>query len=232
MKAAAVALLSVHCLFAFGAPATAGSGPAPVRTTRIVAGLSHPTFVTHAPADTARLFVLEKRGAVRIVDLASGELLAAPFLDIDDKVLGGANTFDEQGLLGIAFHPDYATSGCFFVYYTAVDGTDTIERYSVSASDPNVADASSGLVALSWPDPFSNHNGGWMDFGPDGSLYVSVGDGGSSNDPGNRAQTLEDMKLGKILRIAPDVTDRVPPHYAIPSGNPFIDQPGDDEIWH
>ncbi|MDZ4753456.1 MAG: PQQ-dependent sugar dehydrogenase [Phycisphaerae bacterium] len=207
----------------------AGDVPA-VRTKRIVTGLSYPTFVTHAPGDTTRLFVLEKKGVIKIIDLATNTVLATPFLNIDPIVVGGASVNDEQGLLGLAFHPDYATNGYFFVYYTA-SGTNfnTVARFKVS-SDPNIAEPT-GLTVIAWSDPFSNHNGGWIDFGPDGYLYIASGDGGSGNDPGNRAQTITNMKLGKMLRIIPDVTDSVAPHYTNPTDNPFVGEIGDDEIW-
>jgi glucose/arabinose dehydrogenase len=199
-----------------------------VKTKRIATGFNYPTYVTHAPGDTARLFVLEKRGIIKIIDLATNTVLATPFLNIDAAVTGGASVNDEQGLLGLAFHPNYDTNGYFFVYYTTAT-TNLVARYQVS-SDPNVA-LTAGLTVISWSDPFSNHNGGWMDFGPDGYLYIATGDGGNANDPGNRAQTIVNQKLGKMLRINPDVVDATPPHYTNPSDNPFVGITGDDEIW-
>jgi glucose/arabinose dehydrogenase len=226
------ALAATIAAFAFG-PVALGGDPAPVRTKRIVTGLNYPTYVTHAPGDTSRLFVLEKRGVIRIIDLATNTLLATNFLNIDPIVQGGASVNDEQGLLGLAFHPDYANNGYFFVYYTATaGGGDTVvARYKVS-SNPNVADGTSGLTILTFDQPFSNHNGGWMDFGPDGALYIATGDGGSANDPGNRAQTIVNQKLGKMLRIIPDIVDATPPHYTVPATNPFVGITGDDEILH
>ncbi len=223
-----LATIATVAALGIGSVAFAG-GAAPVRTKRIANGLNYPTFVTHAPGDTSRLFVLEKRGVIKIIDLATNTVLATPFLNIDPIVTGGASVNDEQGLLGIAFHPNYSKNGYFFVYYTNAT-QDVVARYQVSA-DPNVADAASGLVIMSWTDPFTNHNGGWMDFGPDGYLYIAVGDGGSANDPGNRAQTITNMKLGKMHRIIPDVADSVPPHYTVPADNPFVGTTGDDEIW-
>ncbi len=200
-----------------------------VRTTRIIStGLVYPTYVTHAPGDASRLFVLEKAGRIRIVDLATNTLLPASFLDIDALVAGGTSTNDEQGLLGLAFDPDYANNGQFYVYYTG-SGTNVVRRYNVSAN-PNVANSASGVTMMSWSDPFSNHNGGWMDFGPDGNLYIGTGDGGSGNDPGNRAQTIINMKLGKMLRIKPSVGGAAP-YYTVPASNPFVGIDGDDEIW-
>jgi glucose/arabinose dehydrogenase len=219
---------------AVGVASTAWAGVPAVRTKRVASGLNFPTYVTHAPGDTSRLFILEKRGVIKILDLATNTVLATPFLNIDPLVVGGASVSDEQGLLGLAFHPDYATNGYFFVYYTATAGAgDTvIARYRVSTSNPNVADPATALTILTFDQPFANHNGGWIDFGPDGALYIATGDGGSANDPGNRAQTIVNQRLGKMLRIIPDVVDSVLPHYTVPANNPFVGITGDDEILH
>jgi glucose/arabinose dehydrogenase len=200
-----------------------------IDTKRIIStGLVFPTFITHAPGDDTRLFVLEKAGRIRIVNLATNTLLATSFLDIDPLVTGGASVSDEQGLLGLAFDPDYATNGQFYVYYTG-SGTNNVARYTVSAN-PNVANTA-GVIMMTWTDPFSNHNGGWMDFGPDGNLYISTGDGGSANDPGNRAQNLTD-RLGKIHRIKPTVGG-ASPYYTVPASNPFVGgaTTADDTVW-
>jgi glucose/arabinose dehydrogenase len=143
-------------------------------------------------------------------------------------VTGGASVSDEQGLLGLAFDPDYATNGQFYVYYTG-SGTNNVARYTVSAN-PNVANTT-GVIMMTWTDPFTNHNGGWMDFGPDGNLYISTGDGGSANDPGNRAQNLTDRN-GKIHRIKPTVGG-ASPFYTVPASNPFIGgaSTADDTVW-
>ena len=200
-----------------------------IDTKRIIStGLVFPTFITHAPGDDTRLFVLEKAGRIRIVNLATNTLLATSFLDIDPLVTGGASVSDEQGLLGLAFDPDYATNGQFYVYYTG-SGTNNVARYTVSAN-PNVANTT-GVIMMTWTDPFTNHNGGWMDFGPDGNLYISTGDGGSANDPGNRAQNLTDRN-GKIHRIKPTVGG-ASPFYTVPASNPFIGgaSTADDTVW-
>ena len=200
-----------------------------IDTKRIIStGLVFPTFITHAPGDDTRLFVLEKAGRIRIVNLATNTLLATSFLDIDPLVSGGASVSDEQGLLGLAFDPDYATNGQFYVYYTG-SGTNNVARYTVSAN-PNVANTT-GVIMMTWTDPFTNHNGGWMDFGPDGNLYISTGDGGSANDPGNRAQNLTDRN-GKIHRIKPTVGG-ASPFYTVPASNPFIGgaSTADDTVW-
>ncbi len=202
----------------------------PLKSTRIVqSGLVYPTFITHAPGDASRLFVLEKAGRVRIVDLTTNTLLPTSFLDIDSLVTGGASVNDEQGLLGLAFDPDYATNGQFYVYFTSPTN-DVLARYKVSTSNPNVADPASGVTLMSWSDPFTNHNGGWIGFGPDNNLYMAVGDGGSANDPGNRAQTITSMRLGKMHRIKPTVGGTTP-YYTVPASNPFVGVAGDDEIW-
>ncbi|MFM7134937.1 MAG: PQQ-dependent sugar dehydrogenase [Planctomycetota bacterium] len=194
-------------------------------------GLVYPTYVTHAPGDTSRLFVLEKAGHIRIVDIstATPTLLPTSFLDIDAIVTGGASTSDEQGLLGLAFDPNYATNGQFYVYYTGTS-TNNLARYTVSAKNPNVANPT-GVVMMTWSDPYTNHNGGWIDFGPDGNLYMAVGDGGSANDPGNNAQTLT-SRLGKMHRIKPSVGGTAP-YYTIPAGNTFAGgaTTADDTVW-
>ena len=207
----------------FGAAAAASAQPL-LTTTRVAAGLNLPTWVGSPPGDTERLFVLEQTTAkIRIVLLASGQILAAPFLDLGPLVTGSGG---EQGLLGMAFHPDYASNGTFFVNYSDNSGDTVIARFQVSA-DPNRADPASRQVVLAIDQPFANHNGGNLDFGPDGYLYIGMGDGGSANDPGNRAQNPGTL-LGKMLRI--DVDHGAP--YSIPPDNPFVGA-GDplDEIW-
>jgi glucose/arabinose dehydrogenase len=200
-------------------------------TKRIIAtGLTYPTCIVSAPGDSTRLFVLEKAGRIRIIDLATNTLRTTSFLDIDPLVTGGASTSDEQGLLGLAFDPNYATNGQFYVYYTGT-GTNNLARYTVSSTDPNLANSASGVVMMTWSDPFSNHNGGWLGFGPDANLYMAVGDGGSANDPGNRSQNLSD-RLGKMHRIKPTVGGSAP-YYTVPASNPFLGgaTTADDTVW-
>ena len=190
-------------------------------TVRVASGLSAPVFVISPPGDLQRVFIVEQPGRIKI--LLDGEILPAPFLDIADDVAFGG----ERGLLGLAFHPDYENNGYFFVNYTNNSGTTIISRFTVTV-DPDIADPNSETLILSIPQPFSNHNGGMLAFGPnDGYLYIGMGDGGSGGDPGNRAQDDGEL-LGKMLRI--DIDGGSP--YSIPPDNPFVG-PGDplDEIW-
>ncbi len=197
---------------------------------RVAAGLDSPLFVTSPPGDFDRLFIVEKTGQIRILDLTTGQVRPTPFLDLPDSNL---TTDGERGLLGLAFHPNYATNGLFYVNFTDINGNTVIARYQVSAGDPNLANPASALTIFTLAQPFSNHNGGWMDFGPDGFLYIASGDGGSANDPGNRAQDTGEL-LGKILRI--DVNGDAFPsdpirNYAIPPTNPFVGTGEAEEIW-
>jgi glucose/arabinose dehydrogenase len=207
--------------------AAAGAG---IAVKRVASALDRPLYVTAPPGDTGRLFIVEQHtGRIKILNLDTGAVNTTPFLDID-----GLSTGNEQGLLGLAFDPNYAANGFFYVNFTETSGTTNIRRYQVSAGNPDIADASTAALVMTYAQPFSNHNGGWLGFGPDGFLYISSGDGGSGNDPGNRAQDITDQRLGKILRI--DVNgDEFPAdaarNYAIPSSNPFVGRTGDDEIW-
>jgi glucose/arabinose dehydrogenase len=189
-------------------------------------GLERPTFLTHAFDE--RLFVTEQVGRIRIIE--NGQLLPAPFLDITDRV--GA-TGSEQGLLGLAFHPNYGTPdapgyGQFYVNYTDKMGDTHISRFSVLLDDPYTADPGSEEWYLRVDQPYPNHNGGMLAFGPDGYLYAGLGDGGSGGDPLNAGQSLTTL-LGKILRLDVDTT---PDEYAIPPDNPFVDDAeAMPEIW-
>jgi glucose/arabinose dehydrogenase len=212
----------------------AGAAGAQIHAVKLADGLARPTFVTHAPDDPSRLFFLEQHtGNVRILDLASGSVLPEPFLTVPAVTQG-----TEQGLLGLAFHPDYEENGLFFVNRTDALGVTQIERYQVSPTDPNRALATPTPI-LSIPQPQANHNGGWLGFGPDGYLYASSGDGGFANDSGlghtpliGNAQDLSDGNLlGKMLRIDVD-SDPLPGlGYAVPESNPFVGVAGDDRIW-
>ena len=190
----------------------------------VAGGLDAPLFATHAPADSSRLFILEQNQAQVLIRHAQGGPLDV-FLDLGGLVSTGG----ERGLLGLAFDPDYANNGFFYVNYTDLNGDTVVARYTVSP-DPDVADPASALVILQIPQPFSNHNGGMLTFGPDGMLYIGTGDGGSAGDPGNRAQNGLEL-LGKLLRL--DVSNSQPGSpYDIPFDNPFVGNPGFlDEIW-
>ena len=186
----------------------------------VLSGLTSPVLVTHAGDGSGRLFVVEQPGVIKV--LAAGSATPTVFLDIQDRVLDGG----ERGLLGLAFHPDYPANGRFFVNYTREgDGATVVAEYHRSAN-PNVA-LRAETPLLDVAQPFANHNGGMIAFGPDGFLYIGMGDGGSSNDPDNRAQNVNDL-LGKMLRI--DVDGATP--YAIPPDNPFAGgASGRDEIY-
>ncbi len=194
--------------------------PEPVTTM-----LTQPVYVTHAGDGSGRLFVVEKPGLIRVI--RNDQLLSAPFLDIRDRV---GSSGGEQGLLSVAFPPGYGSSRFhFYVYYTSVEnGQTVVSRFQVSA-DPDQADAASEEILLTQSQPFSNHNGGQLAFGPlDGYLYIGLGDGGSGGDPQNNAQDVG-VLLGKILRIDVESGD-VP--YGIPATNPLVDTPGArPEIW-
>ncbi len=189
--------------------------------TQFATGFTRPCDITHSGDD--RLFVVEQRGKIWILD-ANGNKLPTPFLDIDPIVGSSGN---EQGLLGLAFHPDYPNTPHFYVNYTNNDGDTRVSRFSVSTTDPNLADANSELLLLSADQPYSNHNGGGVKFGPDGFLYIGLGDGGSGGDPQNNGQKKNTF-LGKMLRI--DVDGGSP--YAVPTSNPFLnDSNYSPEIW-
>ncbi len=188
----------------------------------IASGFSAPVQVTNAGDGTHRLFVVEQTGKIRIIK--NGIVLAAPFLDLTGLVV----CCGERGLLGLAFHPNYASNGYLYVDYTrAADGATVISRYRVSGSNTDQADPASATVLLTIPQPYTNHNGGQLLFSPmDGYLYIGMGDGGSGGDPQNNAQNTGSL-LGKILRL--DVDHGSP--YSIPADNPLVGKPGNDEIW-
>lgn len=187
-------------------------------------GFSSPIGIENA--GDSRLFIVERRGIIKIVN-DEGVTNAVAFLNIDGRV---TNNGGEQGLLGLAFHPDYGTNGYFYVNYINNSGDTVVSRFSRDANDSNIADANSELILLTVDQPFSNHNGGDLAFGADGYLYIALGDGGSANDPGNRSQNLTTL-LGKMLRIDVDNTSNGN-NYAIPSDNPFFGSTtNQQEIW-
>ena len=189
----------------------------------VTSGLSAPLLVTHAGDGSNRLFVVEQTGKIRIVK--GGDLQSAAFIDLSRSVSRGG----EQGLLGLAFHPSYKSNGKLYLSYTDLSGTSIIREYRVLASNPDRVDGTSGRTLLRVKQPYENHNGGHIAFGPDGYLYIGMGDGGSGGDPGNRAQSKNTL-LGKLLRI--DVNKRTGSlPYGIPSTNPYVGRSGLDQIW-
>jgi glucose/arabinose dehydrogenase len=222
-------MLALGMATAFGVPPAWG-GATTLTTERVASGLARPVYVTHAPCDYDRVFIVEARsgstGRIRILDISQSPpvLLATPFLSINNVATG-----NEQGLLGLAFHPDYLSNGYFYVNYTrASDGATVIARYTVSGSpsSSNLANAASAFTIMTIAQPFTNHNGGWLQFGPDGYLYIALGDGGNACDPSQNAQNLN-SRLGKMLRI--DVDGGSP--FVSPLDNPFVGVAGLDEIW-
>jgi glucose/arabinose dehydrogenase len=205
-----------------GAPAQAGSLPDPgAYEWRLVAsGLRNAVGLANAGDGSGRLFALEKQGWIRI--LLDGQLMPEPFLDITDRV---GSSSSERGLLGLAFHPRYEENGFFYVNYTDLNGDTVIARFNVS-QDSERTDPGSEKRLLFVDQPFANHNGGGLAFGPDGTLYIALGDGGSGGDPQGNGQSLQ-THLGKILRIDVDGGDP----YAIPPDNPFAAGGGLPEIW-
>jgi len=195
-------------------------GAGSLRLELVESGFASPVYLASPPGDSARLFVVEQTGRIRIVQ--HGQLLPAAFLDIHSRLVSGG----EQGLLSVAFHPNYAANGFFYVNYTDLNGDTRVERYTVSVADSNLADTATHKLILFIPQPYSNHNGGLVMFGLDGMLYVGMGDGGSGGDPQNRAQHPDSL-LGKLLRIDLDHGDP----YAIPVNNPFATGGGAREIW-
>jgi glucose/arabinose dehydrogenase len=175
--------------------------------------------VTHAADGTGRLFIVEQTGGIRVGQ--DGQMLPQPFLSINGQV----SRANEQGLLGLAFHPHYAENGTFFISYTDLAGDSQIERCQVSETDPNLADSSSCVRVLTVDQPYPNHNGGGIGFGPEGYLYIGLGDGGAGGDPDDRAQNLDSL-LGKMLRL--DISGDEAP-YSVPPDNPFVGR--DDARW-
>lgn len=218
-------VLLIACLLSLGLQAQVQIGLQPFAT-----GLNAPVDI--ANAGDSRLFVVEQDGIIKIIQ-PSGIVNATAFLNIQNLT----NRSGEQGLLGLAFDPNYATSGFFYINYTNNSGNTVIARYKVSASNPNVADATSGSILLTVNQPYGNHNGGCLKFGPDGLLYIGLGDGGNGGDPQGYAQNLtvnpnnpSRVFLGKMLRLAVN-NSATAPFYTIPPTNPFIGQAGKEEIW-
>jgi hypothetical protein len=216
--------LAFTILLLGGGGAARSQPPADLTLVDLGHSFSSVLAIRNAGDGSGRLFMVQRSGTIVIVD-AGGNLLSPPFLDIASDV----DTFFEGGLLGLAFHPDYANNGYFYVYYTR-DGSPletVVERFTVSAGDPNDADESSREEIFTLPQPAGNHNGGDIHFGPDGYLYIGLGDGGSSS---STSQNLGNL-LGKMLRIDPCDTAVCAQPYTIPPSNPFVGTATLDEIW-
>jgi glucose/arabinose dehydrogenase/cytochrome c5 len=221
----------------------------PIGLEMVAEGLTSPVFLTAPDDGSGRVFIVDQVGQIRILD-ENGDLLDDPFLDVSDRMVELREEFDERGLLGLAFHPDYANNGLFYVYYSAPlredapadwNHTATISEFAVSADDPNMADADSERVMLQVDEPQFNHDGGTVAFGPDGFLYISFGDGGGANDSdvghvedwyeenaGGNGQDITDNLLGSILRIDVDNLGAADQPYGIPVDNPFAEMSGED----
>lgn len=200
----------------------AQTAPAPlISLVPFCTGLTTPTVI--ANCGDSRLFVGQKNGYIIVVN-SSGTKLSPPFLNIDNLV---GSTGNEQGLLGLCFHPNYASNGYFYVYYTDNNGNTKVSRFTRDATNPNLANAGSETTIFSLVQPFANHNGGCIQFGPDGYLYIGLGDGGGSNDPNGNGQNMQTL-LGKMIRI--DVNNGLP--YTIPPSNPYVNHVSNlKEIW-
>lgn len=200
-------------LFAFVlALVSPASAQTPFALKTVAENLEVPVFVT-APAGDPRLFIVEKTGRIRILE--HGKLADTPFLDLSDKI----STGNEQGLLGLAFHPNYASNGRFYVNYTDTNGDTRIVSYAASVADPNIVEPTSVKELLAIDQPYRNHNGGWIAFGPNGLLYIGMGDGGSGGDPHGNGQN-PDALLGKILTLDVD-NDGAPQVFASGVRNPW-----------
>jgi glucose/arabinose dehydrogenase len=221
---AAVVLVAACSPAPSARPTPAGTGVTPVASV-VVGGLSAPLDIAHAGDGTGRVFVAEQAGRIRVVK--AGALVDRPFLDIIARIRSGG----ERGLLGLAFHPDYPTDPRFFVNYTDLDGNTVISSFRVSSTDPDVGNPDSETILLRIGQPFANHNGGAVVFGPDGMLYIGTGDGGSAGDPQDNGRRLDTL-LAKILRIDVDGDGGEGGPYGIPAGNPYVGVAGArPEIW-
>ena len=220
----AVALI-VAALSAASVPRADCQGLAVDLEALVPGGLQRPVVIADPGDGSGRLFIAQQTGEILILDGTT--LLPTPFLDVSSLV----ECCGERGLLGLAFHPDYAGNGEFFIDYTRLsDGATVVARYTVSAGDPDAANPDSADVLLTVAQPRTNHNGGHLSFGPDGYLYIALGDGGGAGDPDGNGQDLTTL-LGSLLRIDVDGTDPGLA-YAIPADNPFVGDPtGRDEIW-
>ena len=211
-------------------PDGAQSQASSILATRVATDLTEPLFAGAPPGDSSRLFIVEKTGAIKILDLASAQVLPTPFLNLSGQIASDG----ERGLLGLAFDPDFANNGFFYINVSNPNGNTDVRRYHVDPATPNVADPASATPILSIDQStFSNHKGGWLGFGPDGDLYISVGDGGGGGDPLHSGQNINSL-LGKILRIdvhGDDFPSDPTHNYHVPVDNPFVGTDGADEIF-
>ena len=222
-QATAAAPLRYPSLHGDSSVTTAAPTDAKIRLSLRASGLSKPVFVTSARDATGRLFIVEQTGRIRI--WKDNQLYSTPFLSIGSQVSKGG----EQGLLGLAFHPSFKTNRKLYVNFTDLNGATVIREYKVSSTNPNVVATSTARTILKISQPYANHNGGSLAFGPDGYLYIGMGDGGSGGDPGNRAQN-KDSLLGKMLRINVNSTTSTT-NYTTPTSNPYYGVAGRNEIW-
>lgn len=226
MLAASALLATALPTFAQSAPTQ--PSPDSIAFEPVVTGLVRPLYVTHAGDGSGRLFLVEQGGKIWVIE--NDQKLDTPFLDVSNLIspeATSASGYSERGLLGLAFHPNYAENGLFFIDYTDANGNTVVARYQVS-EDPNVAEPASAVTLFTAQQPFANHNGGDIAFGPDGYLYIALGDGGSQGDPYGNAQNLGSV-LGKLLRIDVDSENGT---YSVPADNPFVDVAGAmPEIW-
>lgn len=200
------------------------------RVRRVATGFSSPLYATALPDGSGRMLIVEQGGLIRVLTPSTGAIAATPFIDVSATIASGG----ERGLLGVALAPDFQTSGVAYLYVTNTAGNIEIRRYTAPAGVRDRLDPATADVILAIPHPtYSNHNGGWIEFGPDGNLYLGTGDGGGGGDPDNNAQNTNAL-LGKLLRIDP-ARDAFPADpnrdYAIPTGNPFATSGGAPEIW-
>ncbi len=216
-----LAAIFAASVFAQGVPA-----PFTIRAQPYLSGLAQPVLIRSSKDGTKRMFVVQQRGIIKVIQ--PGSNVATDFMNIASKV---SSSGSERGLLGLTFHPQFASNSFFFVNYTRLsDGATIVARYT-AINNNTQGDPNSEFVLLTIPQPFSNHNGGMIEFGPDGNLYIGTGDGGSGNDPGARAQNINEL-LGKMLRISPSTAaNPTPPGYTNPPDNPYVGIAGADEIF-
>ena len=221
-----ISLFLIVLITISGVSAQGVASPLTIRAQPFLTGLSLPVQITSSKDGTKRLFIVQQRGIIKVVQ--PGEFTTTDFMNITSLVSATGN---ERGLLGLAFHPQFATNSFFFVNYTrSSDGATIVSRFK-AINNNTLGDPSSEVILLNIPQPFSNHNGGMVAFGPDNNLYIGMGDGGSANDPGARAQNINEL-LGKVLRITPSTAEPAPnPAYTNPPTNPYVGVAGADEIY-